>query len=118
MNKVYAPESLIALAAAVLRDDVLADFAPEKRQRCLDVTKLLEIAGRQVADAGDESLWKLLDRVYDDGEGSAAQLGRDIRAGAVNDTETQGLRDALKRIVIAELKVRNPAFLASRNVKS
>lgn len=118
MNKVYAPESLIALAAAVLRDDVIADLAPEKRQRCLDAISALEIAGRQVADAGDENLWKLLDRVYDDGEGSAAQLGRDIRAGAVNDKETQGLREALRRIVVAELKVRNPAFLVSRGVKA
>jgi hypothetical protein len=118
MNKVYAPESLIALAASVLRDDVVAELAPETRQRCLDVIKALEIAGRQVADAGDESLWKLLDRVYDDGEGSAAQLARDIRAGAVNDKETEGLRDALRRIVIAELKVRNPAMLSSRGVKA
>lgn len=117
MNKVYAPKSLIALATAVLRDDVLADLAPEKRRRCLDVIAALEIAGRQVADAGDESLWKLLDQVYDDGEGSAAQLARDIRAGAVNDRETQGLREALKRIVVAEVKVRNPAFLTSRGIK-
>jgi Domain of unknown function (DUF6285) len=118
MTKAFAPESLIGLAMRSLRRDVLQALPPDQQTACAEAIRLLEIAQRQITDPGDEALWRLLDRIYDDGEGSAAELARDIRSGKVTDKTTPGLRDALKKAMIAELKVRHPAFLHSRGVKT
>jgi hypothetical protein len=118
MTRAFAPDSLVGLVARSLRRDMLPALPPDKQAQCADAIKLLEIAQRQIADPGDEALWKLLDRVYDDGEGSPAELARDIRSGKVDDKATAGLREALKKAAIAEVKVRHPAFLVSRGVKT
>ena len=108
------PETLLALAAAALEADILPALPPAQRYAGAIVLRALAIVRRGLTDEGEEARFALLDQAYDDGEGSLEQLARDIRSGEVDEADVPDLRSKLRRIVTAELKVRNPAFLASR----
>ena len=115
-TKRIAPEDLIALAGELLRDEVAASLPPEKRYAAAMIANALEIARRGIVSDGDSAAWTLLDRIYDEGEGTLDQLARDIRSGEVDTDAHPDLRDRLRDIVVAELRVTNPRFLASRGI--
>ena len=50
------------------------------------------------------------------GRGALTQLARDIRAGSLPKGKIAGLAQLLRTLLIAELRVTNPKFLASRGV--
>jgi len=76
----------------------------------------LEVARRGLADEAEAAAWTLLDSLYDEGEGSLRQLALDIRAGTLAEGKQAGLAAALRTLLIAELRVANPRFLASRGI--
>jgi hypothetical protein len=80
------------------------------------IANALEIARRALAEEVEAAEWALLDDLYEEGEGSTTQLARDIRAGTLPEGKARGLAAALRTLLIAELRVRNPRFLASRDV--
>ena len=115
--KRLSADTLIEIAIETLRRDILADASPEKRYAGAMMASALEIARREIISDGDSPQWELLDKLYDDGEGSLEQLARDIRAGKVDDKVLPDLPELLRKLVIAELKIANPRFLESRGVK-
>ena len=110
-------DTLLALAAATLEADILPTLPHAQRYAGAMVLRALAIARRMQADDGEEARWALLDEAYDDGEGSLAQLARDIRSGEVDEAAVPGLRAKLRRVVTAELKVRNPDQLIARGAR-
>lgn len=110
-------DRLLSFAQIAFDAEITSALPPEKRYLAAMIARAMTIAAREIRDPGDDSVWTLLDRVYDDGEGNLADLARDIRSGKVSEAGQPGLRAALKRIVIGEVKVRNPDFLASRGIK-
>lgn len=113
-----AAENLIELAVETLRADILASLPADKRYTAAMIINALEIARRDVLADDEAAAWSLLDRLYPDGDGSSALLAADIRAGKIGDATHPTLRADLKSVLIAELRVRNPKFLASRDIKS
>jgi Domain of unknown function (DUF6285) len=116
MTAKLTADRLLEFAKASL-DELAPAYAPEQRHLVAMIGRAMQIAAREIRDPGDDAVWSLLDAIYDDGEGSPAVLAQDIRAGTVSAATHPSLRAALKRIVIAEVKVRNPQFLVSRSVK-
>ena len=109
-------DALLDLAIEMLRAEVLPALGPEQRYAGAMIANALEIARRGLAEEVEAAEWSLLDGIYEEGEGSTAQLARDIRAGTLPEGKDRGLADALRTLLIAELRVRNPRFLASRGV--
>src|SRR5262245_41773486 len=116
-NKPIAAETLIELAAATLRADLVPALPADKRYTAAMIASALEIARREILNSGETAQWDLLDSVYQDGEGSLQRLAADIRAGKVSDKTHPGLPAKLRALVIAELEIRNPRFLESRGIK-
>lgn len=114
--KRLSAETLIAAALDALRSEVGPALPADKRYTLAMVQNALEIARRELLVDGESAQWKLLDEIYDDGEGSATKLAADIRRGAVSEATHKGLADRLRALVIEELKVKNPRFLAARGV--
>lgn len=114
--KRLSAETLIATALDTLKADVGPALPPDKRYTLAMVQSALEIARRELLVDGESAEWKLLDEIYDDGEGSPSKLAADVRRGAVNETKHKGLPDKLRALVIDELKIKNPRFLASRGI--
>ena len=112
--KRISADTLLELAIVALRTDLAPHLPADKRYEAAMLGNALEIARREMKSDGETPLWKLLDTLYDDGEGSPRQLALDIRAGTVSETTTPGLGDTLLAIVANELEIRNPKFLASR----
>lgn len=111
--------ALIGLSIDTLRAELQEALPPEKRYAAAMIANALEIARREFADeAREAATWALLDKAYEEGEGSLAALARDIRSGEIDDDAVAGLRALLRNLLIAELKVANPRFLASRGVAS
>ena len=110
------PDALLDLAIDTLRADVLPALAPEQRYAGAMIANALEIARRGIPGEAEAAEWALLDDLYDDGEGSLAQLACDIRAGGLAKGKTTDLAQALRTLLIAELRVTNPKFLASRGI--
>ena len=111
--------ALIGLSIDTLRAELQEALPPEKRYAAAMIANALEIARREFADeAREAATWALLDKAYEEGEGSLAALARDIRSGEIDDDAVAGLRGLLRNLLIAELKVANPRFLASRGVAS
>ena len=73
--------------------------------------------GRDLGGEAEEAQFALLDRVYDDGDGTLKRVAKDIRSGEVTDARFSDLRQRLRSHVIAELKVRNPRFLKTTATK-
>jgi hypothetical protein len=109
-------DALIDLATEVLRAEVLPALGPEQRYAGAMIANALEIARRSLADEVEAAEWALLDSVYEEGEGAMSQLARDIRAGTLSKGAGAGLAGALRTVLVAELRVRNPRFLASRGI--
>jgi hypothetical protein len=110
------PDALLALAVETLRANVLPALAPEQRYAGAMIANALEIARRGLPGEAEAAEWALLDDLYDEGEGSLAQLGRDIRAGSLPQGKVAGLAQELRTMLIAELRVANPKFLVSRGI--
>ncbi len=109
-------DALLDLATEMLRADVLPALSAEQRYAGAMIANALEIARRGLAEEVEAAEWALLDDLYEEGEGSTRQLARDIRAGTLPEGKAAGLSDALRTLLIAELRVRNPRFLASRGI--
>ena len=109
-------DALLDLATEMLRADVLPALAPEQRYAGAMIANALEIARRDLAEEIEAAEWSLLDSLYEEGEGSTVQLARDIRAGTLPAGKARGLAEALRTLLIAELRVRNPRFLTSRGI--
>ncbi|MEO8651617.1 MAG: DUF6285 domain-containing protein [Hyphomicrobiaceae bacterium] len=110
------PDALLDLANETLRSSVLAALPPAQRYAGAMIANALEIARRGLPGEVEAAEWVLLDDLYDDGEGSIAQLARDIRAGSLPQGKVAELAESLRTLLIAELRVTNPKFLASRGV--
>ena len=108
--------ALLDLAAETLRTEVLPALGAEQRYAGAMIANALDIARRALAEEIEAAEWALLDNIYEEGEGSTAELARDIRAGALPAGKDRGLAEALRTLLIAELRVRNPRFLVSRGV--
>lgn len=109
--------ALLDLALEAFKVEIAPALPADKRYLAAMLTNALEIARRE-ADVEEEALaFGLLDHVYEDGDGTAEELSREIRAGTVNDATHPGLRAKLKAHLAAELAVRNPRFLAGRKAK-
>ena len=109
-------DALLDLATEMLRADVLPALSAEQRYAGAMIANALEVARRALAEEVEAAEWTLLDSLYEEGEGSTAQLARDIRADALPEGKARGIADALRTLLIAELRVRNPRFLASRGI--
>jgi hypothetical protein len=110
-------DALLDLATEVLRAEVLPALGAEQRYAGAMIANALEIARRALPEEVEAAEWALLDDLYEEGEGSVAQLARDIRADTLPKGKERGLADALRTLLIAELRVRNPRFLASRGIR-
>lgn len=115
--KRLSADTLIEVALEALKRDVLADASPEKRYAGAMIASALETARREISWDGETVQWTLLDKLYDDGEGTLEQLARDIRAGKIDETKHPGLGQQLRQLVIDRLRITNPRFLESRGVK-
>lgn len=113
-DKRISAESLIDLAVATLRDEIAPHLPPDKRYTAAMAANALEIARREIVADGEGEQWKLLDQLYDDGEGSLKQLALDIRNGRISDRSHPDIAERLTRLLVAELQIRNPRFLKSR----
>lgn len=112
-----ASEDLIELAIETLRTELQPALPADKRYAAAMIANALEIARREIIAAEEAALLQLLDHFYEDGDGTMGQLAADIRKGDVDEKKHPDLRRRLRTHLIAELKVRNPRFLASRGVK-
>ncbi len=110
------PDALLALAIEMLQAEVLPALPPEQRYAGAMIANALAIARRGLPGEAEAEEWTLLDKLYDDGEGSLRQLALDIRDGSLPKSKTAGLATALRSLLIAELRVTNPKFLASRGI--
>lgn len=110
------PDALLALAVETLRANVFPALPPEQRYAGAMIANALEIARRGLPGEAEAAEWVLLDDLYDEGEGSLAQLARDIRAGSLPQGKVAGLAQELRTMLIAELRVANPKFLVSRGI--
>jgi hypothetical protein len=115
--KRLSADTLIEIALETLKRDILADASPEKRYAGAMIVSALETARREISSDGETAQWELLDKLYDDGEGTLEQLARDIRTGKVDDKKHPDLAEKLRRLVIDQLKITNPRFLESRGVR-
>jgi len=111
-------DALLDLATEMLRAEVLPALPPDQRYAGAMIANALETARRALAEEVEAAEWSLLDGLYDEGEGSMAELARDIRAGALPKGKIADIAGALRTLVIAELRIRSPRFLASRGVGS
>ena len=110
------PDALLALAIEMLQSEVLPGLSPEQRYAGAMVANAIAVAHRGLPGDAEAAEWALLDKLYDDGEGSARQLALDIRDGSLSKAKSEGLAASLRRLLIAELRVSNPKFLASRGI--
>jgi hypothetical protein len=112
--KRLSAETLIEVAIATLQSDVTPKLAGEQRYTMAMVVNALEIARRELVTDDDSRTWKMLDEIYDDGEGSTDTFAKDIRRGAVSTASRKDLHASLREMLVAELKIKNPRFLTSR----
>jgi len=110
-QKRIAAESLIELAARALRDELAPSLPRDKRYLAAMAASALDIARREILTDGEGAHWALLDALYDDGEGSLRQLAGDIRSGKFSDKSHPDLAARLRKLLVAELEVRNPRHL-------
>lgn len=116
--KKLGAEALLDLVAEAFKSEIAPALPADKRYLAAMIGNAIEISRRELAVEEEALAFRLLDYVYDDGDGTVAQLARDIRSGAVNDATHPELRARLKAHVADELKVRNPRFLTGRGSKS
>ena len=109
--------SLIELSIETLKKDIQSQNAlgSSERYAVAMVINALQIAKAEIISEPEAAAWQLLDYIYDDGEGSMAQLAKHIRSRAVSDETYPDLRQRLETLLVNELEVRNPAALKARN---
>lgn len=107
-------DNLIALAVATLRSELAPHLPADKRYAAAMIANALEIARREILTDGDAAQWELLDRIYDEGEGSLQKLSTDIRDGTVDERAQPPLAEGLRKLLVAELKIANPRALTPR----
>lgn len=107
-------DALIELAVHTLRTEIAPAVPSEKRYAIAMIANALEIARRDIAGETEGARWEILDALYDDGEGTLAQLATDIRSGEIEQDSNTDLAARLRRLLLAELKVSNPRFLKDR----
>jgi hypothetical protein len=112
------PEALLDLVAEQLKSEIGPALSSDKRYLVAMLANAIEIARRDIAGEAETAEFALLDRVYDDGDGTLAMLAADIRKGKVTDAKFPDLRKRLRDQIVAELKVRNPRFLKSLAAKT
>ena len=110
-------EALLDLAIETLKAEINPALPADKRYAAAMIANALEIARREVEAAEDAQEFVLLDTFYEDGDGTLKQLASDIRKGEIGEDANPDMRQRLRMHLIAELKIRNPRFLASRGVK-
>ena len=108
-------DTLLELALHTLRGELAPALPADQRYAAAMVANALEIAQRGNASDAEAVRWELLDKLYDDGEGSLKQLAADIRAGEIDDASHPDLAERLRRLVISELKISNPRFIRARS---
>ena len=111
-------DNLIALAAATLRNEIQPAIPASKRYALAMALRALDVARREIQGEAEAAAWSLLDRLYDDGEGSLQQLSADIRAGKISDETHPTLRDDLEHLLLSELEVKNPRAIQGRNPRA
>lgn len=116
--KKLGAEALLDLVQEAIKAELAPVLPPDKRYVSAMIGNALEIARREIAVEEEALDFKLLDRFYEDGDGTMRQLAADIRAGTVDEASYPDLRSQLKAHLVAELKVRNPRFLTARGVKA
>lgn len=109
-----AAETLVQVAIDTIRSEIAPTAEAEQRYTLAMIANALEIAKRDILTDGDSALWDLLDTVYPDGDGTSEQLAHDIRTSVVRDGAPPDLRDQLKAMLVAELRIKNPKFLKTR----
>jgi hypothetical protein len=117
-HRTLGAEALLDLVAEAFKAEIAPSLPPEKRYLAAMIGNALDISRRDMALAEEALAFQLLDHFYEDGDGTLAQLARDIRTRKISDTTHPDLRLRLKAHLANELKVRNPRFLASRGAKS
>lgn len=113
-NRRITPESLIELAAQTLRAEIMPKLDGNARYQAAMIANALDIARRSIMTDGEEARFALLDKVYDDGDGTLADLARDIRSGVVTRATHPELPQMLRSLLVEEIEVRNPRFLEGR----
>jgi hypothetical protein len=103
--------ALLDLVAESLKGEIAAALPADKRYLVAMLANAVDIARREMAGEAEAAQFALLDRVYDDGDGTMRRLAADIRSGKVGDAGFPDLRRRLRAQVVAELEVRNPRFL-------
>ena len=116
-HKTLGAEALLDLVTEAFKSEVAPSLPAEKRYLAAMIGNALDISRRAIAQEEEALAFQLLDHVYEDGDGTLAQLARDIRSGTVSDATHKDLRARLKAHLANELKVRNPRFAASRGGK-
>lgn len=116
-HRTLGPDALLDLATESLKTEIAPTLPPDKRYLAAMIANALEIVRRDLGGEAEEAQFALLDRVYDDGDGTLKRLAKDIRSGEVTDARFSDLRQRLRSHVIAELKVRNPRFLKTTATK-
>lgn len=111
-------DALLDLVAETLRNELTPALSSEHRYAAAMMGNALDIARRELAGEAEAAEFALLDAIYDDGDGTMQRLAKDIRARKVSARTHPSLPKLLRAQVIAELKVRNPRLLKSRNIKS
>ena len=109
------PDALLELAIHALRTELSPALPADQRYAAAMVANALAIAQRGNASDAEAVRWELLDKLYDDGEGSLKQLAADIRARTIDDAGHPDLAVRLRRLVLSELKISNPRFVKARS---
>jgi hypothetical protein len=117
LHKTLGAEALLDLVAEAFKAEIAPSLPPEKRYLAAMIANALDISRREMEQEEEALAFQLLDHFYEDGDGTLAQLARDIRSRKVSEATYPDLRARLKAHLVNELKVRNPRFLASRSVK-
>jgi len=116
-NLTLGAEALLDLASEALRNEIAPSLPADKRYLAAMIGNALDIARREMAGEAEAATFALLDAVYDDGDGTLAQLAKDIRAGKVTDQSYADLRKRLKTQLMSELAVRNPRHLKAMQAR-
>ena len=114
MHRGYRAEAILELATKTFRDELLPALPGDKRYLGAMLASALDVAKRQLTSDFEASDWALLDPIYGEGEGSIKMLAGDIRARRVSTQTHADLAKQLSEHVKAELALRNPRFLNSR----
>lgn len=115
MHRGYRAEAILDVVTKTFRADLLPELPGDKRYLGAMLANALDIAKRQLTSDFEANDWALLDPIYGEGEGSVSELASDIRARRVSTETHPDLMAWLSKHVSAELAIRNPRFLRSRN---